>query len=91
MTTPSDWVLDPFAGTGTSIVAAIRHGRRGAGAEVEKRYVDIAKSRITKEIEGVLPTRPMNKPVYDPSQAGAALTTTPVKLRAAGEQLRFTD
>ncbi len=31
MTDEGDWVLDPFLGTGTSIIAAIRHNRRGAG------------------------------------------------------------
>ncbi len=34
LTEPDDWVLDPFLGTGSTIVAALRHGRRGAGAEL---------------------------------------------------------
>jgi adenine-specific DNA-methyltransferase len=29
-----DWVLDPFLGTGTTIIAAIRHGRRGSDARI---------------------------------------------------------
>jgi adenine-specific DNA-methyltransferase len=41
-----DWVLDPFLGTGTSIIAALRHQRRGIGAEVVRKYIDLAKSRI---------------------------------------------
>ncbi len=30
-----DWVLDPFAGTGTTIVEAINHGRNGLGIEID--------------------------------------------------------
>ena len=37
MTNEGDWVFDPFLGAGTSIVAAIRHGRRGDGAEMGRR------------------------------------------------------
>jgi adenine-specific DNA-methyltransferase len=70
MTEPDDWVLDPFAGTGTSIIAAIRHERRGAGAEIMPEYVKIARSRIELELEGRLKTRPMGLPVFDPADAG---------------------
>lgn len=62
-----DWVFDPFLGTGTSIIASIRHNRKGAGAEIINKYVDIAKERIYLEVAGVLKTRPMNKPIYDPN------------------------
>ena len=34
MTEENDWVFDPFLGVGTSIIAAIRHGRKGAGTEI---------------------------------------------------------
>ncbi|MBF0200785.1 MAG: site-specific DNA-methyltransferase [Desulfamplus sp.] len=77
MTNEDDWVLDPFLGTGTSIVAAIRHKRRGAGAETEIKYVNIAKTRIQEAIAGTLQVRPMNKPKYDPNAAGNKLITAP--------------
>ena len=77
MTNPSDWVLDPFLGVGTTIIAAIRHNRRGAGAEVMSRYVTIARERILQEMEGTLKTRPMTRAVYDPVQAGNTLTIAP--------------
>jgi len=77
LTREDDWVFDPFLGTGTSVIAAIRHGRRGAGAEVMPKYVDLARDRIAQEIEGTLRTRPMHRPVYDPVQAGNALTRAP--------------
>lgn len=57
-----DWVLDPFVGSGTSIIAAIRHRRKGAGAEMAPDYVRLAEERIRQELAGTLKTRPMNKP-----------------------------
>ena len=77
LTTKDDWVLDPFLGTGTSIIAAIRHGRRGAGAEIVPRYVEVARERIEQEMLGTLRTRPMERPVYDPVDAGNRLTVSP--------------
>jgi adenine-specific DNA-methyltransferase len=79
MTNEGDWVLDPFLGTGTTIIASIRHGRRGAGAEIEPRYVKLARERIQQEMEGTLRTRPMNRPVYDPVEAGNSLAVAPWK------------
>ena len=73
----NDWVFDPFLGSGTSIVAAIRHGRKGAGAETVTRYMNLAHQRIKQEIAGTLKTRPMNKPVYDPDAAGNSLRIAP--------------
>jgi len=66
LTDVGDWVFDPFLGTGTSIIAAIRHDRKGAGAEIVERYTEIANERIHLELAGVLKTRPMNKPIYNP-------------------------
>jgi len=77
LTREGDWVFDPFLGTGTSIIAAIRHGRRGAGAETVQKYVAVAKERIAQAVEGTLPVRPMSRPVFDPRDAGRALTTAP--------------
>ncbi|MCX7804765.1 MAG: site-specific DNA-methyltransferase [Planctomycetota bacterium] len=72
LTKEGDWVLDPFVGTGTSIIAAIRHGRRGAGAEIVPRYVEIARKRIRMELDGTLRTRPMGRPIYEPAAAGGS-------------------
>ena len=77
LTNEGDWVFDPFVGTGTSIIAAIRHNRRGAGAEIIPRYVSIARERIECEIHGTLKTRPMDRPIYDPVAAGNSLTVAP--------------
>lgn len=77
LTRPGDWVLDPFLGSGTSIIAALRHDRRGVGAELVERYVRITRERILQAAEGTLPVRPMNRPVFDPQDAGRALLTAP--------------
>lgn len=92
MTNEGDWVLDPFLGTGTSIIAAIRHKRRGAGAETEEKYVSIARKRIQMAIDGTLRTRPMNKPKYDPKLNQNRLTTPPWdRGKAKFKQLQLLD
>lgn len=77
LTRERDWVLDPFLGTGTSIIAAIRHQRRGIGAELVQKYIEMAKSRIHLAVEGDLPVRPMHRPIFDPKDAGKNLLTAP--------------
>ena len=77
MTNEGDWVLDPFLGTGTSIIAAIRHKRRAAGAEILAKYAQLSQQRIEQELAGTLRTRPMNKPVYDPVLHKNSLTNSP--------------
>ena len=44
-----DTVLDPFAGTATTLVAAGKWGRNGIGIEVEPSYVDAAENRLSHE------------------------------------------
>jgi adenine-specific DNA-methyltransferase len=89
MTNEDDWVFDPFLGTGTSIIAAIRHSRRGAGAEIADKYIEIAKDRIRQEANGSLKTRPMDRPVYDPIKAGNRLTVNPWKSDEDDYQVRL--
>ena len=68
MTDPGDAVFDPYMGVGTSVVAALRHGRRGYGCDIVPEYVEIAWRRVRALREGRLQTRPMGKPIYDPSK-----------------------
>lgn len=69
MTQTGDLVLDPFGGTGSSVIAAVLNGRRGAMAEVIPEYVEIACQRLRDAEMGQLRTRPIDRPVYDPGQA----------------------
>jgi len=47
---PGDVVLDPFAGSGTTLVAAARHGRRWVGTELSEQYASLATRRIEEDM-----------------------------------------
>ena len=44
-----DVVLDPFIGSGTTAVAAVRNDRRFVGYETDPTYVELARERIAAE------------------------------------------
>ncbi len=67
MTKPGDWVYDPFLGSGSTIVAALKNGRKGAGVDYSPEYVELAERRIRLLESGELKTRPIGKPVYQPT------------------------
>ncbi len=48
-----DTVLDPFLGTGTTSVAAVLAGRNSVGVEVDREYVELARSRFLDETNGL--------------------------------------
>jgi adenine-specific DNA-methyltransferase len=91
MTNEDDWVLDPFLGVGTSVIAAIRHGRKGVGAEIVPKYAEIARARIQQEVSGTLRTRPMDRPVYDPVSAGNRLVNPPWRIQPQASQIVLCD
>jgi DNA modification methylase len=45
---PGGLVLDPFAGTGTAIFAAVRRGRRGLGIDLSEEYLRTAQGRLAR-------------------------------------------
>ena len=49
-TDPNDVILDPFMGSGTTAVAAIKRGRQFFGIEIENKYVSIAEERVQEII-----------------------------------------
>ena len=46
VTTEEQKVLDPFAGSGTTLLAAEDYNRKAVGIELDSEYVDIASERF---------------------------------------------
>jgi len=67
LTQENDWVLDPFAGVGSALLAALMHNRRAIGSEKELEYVKIARQRIRQYYSGTLRVRPLGRPIHEPS------------------------
>lgn len=67
MTNERDNVFDPYMGVGSSIIAALMHGRSAYGCDIIPQYVNIAHERVQQLEAGILRTRPMGKPIYDPT------------------------
>lgn len=49
LTKPGEVVLDPFCGSGTTILAALNIGRQAIGIEIEEEMSNVAKSRIANQ------------------------------------------
>lgn len=45
-TKKNQWVLDPFLGTGSTLLACLENYRNGIGIELNKKYFDIAVKRV---------------------------------------------
>ena len=67
MTNEDDWLLDPFSGVASAILAALKNNRRAMGCEMMLDYVEIARNRIADLYSGNLGYRTMGKPVHKPS------------------------
>lgn len=50
----NDTVLDPFLGSGTTLVAAVNLNRKGIGFELDKKFDQIIQKRIKQETKPVL-------------------------------------
>jgi adenine-specific DNA-methyltransferase len=78
LTNDGDLVVDPYIGVGTTAAASVMHNRRAAGADIVESYLTIARNRVMQAWDGTLPVRPLNKPVYEPSER-LALTQRPME------------
>lgn len=67
LTNEHDWVLDPFGGVGSSVIAALKHQRKGMMIDKEETYNKIAIERIHAFLNGTLKTRPLGKPIHKPT------------------------
>jgi site-specific DNA-methyltransferase (adenine-specific) len=58
-TVPGDWVLDPFAGSGTTLVVAEQLGRMSLGIEIDPKNVRLTHDRLAaqREADSITPLR----------------------------------
>jgi DNA modification methylase len=66
-TNEGDRVLDPFVGTGTTVLAALKHARNAVGFDKDRGFLRLAGQRIQQLREGTLKARPIGKPVTRPN------------------------
>ena len=50
-TDPGEVVIDPVAGSGSTLLAAAQTGRRGIGFEIKKNFYKEAKEQVLKNIQ----------------------------------------
>lgn len=66
---PSETILDPFMGSGTTGVAAVKLGRKFIGIEIEPKYFDIACRRISEALKQpdmfIEQPKPVHRPTFD--------------------------
>jgi len=67
LTDEEDWVLDPFGGVGSSLIAAIKNQRRGMVIDREEQYINLTMDRVKSFQNGTLKIRPLGKPVHKPT------------------------
>jgi adenine-specific DNA-methyltransferase len=67
LTDKEDWVLDPYCGVGSTLVAGLIHERKVIGCEKEHEYVEEAKRRVAAFFRGTLKRRRLGKPVFNPT------------------------
>lgn len=74
---PKGLVVDPFMGSGTAAVAAALEGRRFLGCDVKKAYLSIARARMAQVNKGLAKFRPLELPIYQPSENDAVARRPP--------------
>ena len=82
---PGDVVLDPFNGSGTTVVAAALLGRKYVGIDQSEEYVGYAKKRLEHALDkaaldnaapGAVPDASVVAAVIDPNRASKVMTET---------------
>lgn len=68
LTDRNDLVFDPFMGSASTGVAAIIENRRFFGCEIDPTYIEIAKDRVIKTLNGEERVRPWNRETELPNE-----------------------
>jgi site-specific DNA-methyltransferase (adenine-specific) len=93
-----DLILDPFMGSGSSLVAAARLGRRYVGYDLDATYIEIARKRVETEMNSSphesLATIEEGKPAQKLAEelleeAGFTITTRNTRIRKTGVTINF--
>jgi DNA modification methylase len=64
----NSWVLDPYAGVGSTLIGAVKNNRNAIGIEKEKIYCEIANKRLMNLKNGSLKVRPITQIIHKPSE-----------------------
>ncbi len=67
LTEEDDWILDPFAGVGSTLIAAAKNNRRAVGVDRDSEYCTLTKGRVADFYAGRIKLRPLGKPVHAPT------------------------
>lgn len=59
------WILDPYAGVGSTLLAAYKNNRNAIGIELFDKYIKIGKERLKLLKKDKLPVREIDQPIYD--------------------------
>jgi adenine-specific DNA-methyltransferase len=65
-TNPGDLVFDPFAGAGTTVIAALGANRRALAVDRSAEYIALTHNRVRLFLDGNLPLRRSGSDIYEP-------------------------
>lgn len=74
LTDENDWVLDPFAGVGSTLLASVKNNRNAIGIEKYKKYIKVGEERLKLLQSGELKIRELGKPIYDHTKSNLSKT-----------------
>ncbi|HEL1129305.1 TPA: site-specific DNA-methyltransferase, partial [Streptococcus equi subsp. zooepidemicus] len=63
-----DTVLDPFGGSGSTLISSVKNGRKCISVDLSEKYTQIAMDRMELLKKGELNIRPITRPVYKPKK-----------------------